>query len=416
MKRLFMGSFMLMVMVWPGRACAVTDIVLSITGEDVSRVVQRFNRSQSDYRIVVQSQKYRNWRYAINRYRYSRKSASGGSPGRLGDIVFIDNNWLTGMIQDRRLADISGKIVRADQFVSALAQAAIKDGKRFALPFSNKGQVLFFRRDLHEKHQLPIPRTLKELERNALLLIKRERLDHGVTVHYSAIHLDVLPFLWSNGGGVMKQGEVIVNHPANIEALAYLQSLVRNHVLPGPDAFDALKDEYSSAKKQFIAGKSAFIITWSNRVADFDNSPLAGKFGITQIPSFKEGQPSFSVFGSWYFAVNAFSAQKAGAIRFLNYFFTDRTQLDLALNSNAFVPAIRSLYAEPELREANHYLQDLLTAMANRRYRLEHPDEPLISHIFENAVKEVLIQGKPVKQWMGIAQKRITSIVARTEK
>jgi ABC-type glycerol-3-phosphate transport system substrate-binding protein len=416
MKKALRGSVMLMLLVWPGPACAVTEIVLSITGEEISSVVSRFNRSQSEYRIVVQNQKYRNWRHAINRYRYSRQSAAERGMGRPIDIAFIDNNWLAGMIQDRWLADITGKIVPADGFVNGLAQAATKDGKLYALPFSNKGQVLFYRRDLHEKHRLPIPRTLKELERNSRLLVKREGLGHGVTIHYTAMHLDVLPFLWSNGGGIMQKGEVIVNHPANIETLTRLQRLVRNRVLPGPEAFDFLKSEYSNAKKLFIDGKSAYIVTWNNRIADFENSSLAGKFGIAPIPPFKKGQPSFSVIGSWYFAVNSSSAHKEGAIRFLNYFYTDRTQLDLALKSSAFIPATPSVYAEPQLRAANRYLQDLKSAMANMRHRLEHPDEPLISNIFDNAVKEILIQGKPVKELMEIAQKRITSIIASSNK
>jgi ABC-type glycerol-3-phosphate transport system substrate-binding protein len=412
MKRDVLGIAILLILFGPGTAWTLTDIVLSITGEDVSRVVSRFNRSQSKYRVVVQYQKYRNWRYAINQFRYGQEGSAGRAGNRVIDIAFIDNNWLAGMIQHRWLADITGKSVPADHFVDGLAEAARKDGKLYALPFSNKGQVLFFRRDLHEKHALPIPRTLKELERNARLLIKREGLDHGLTIHYSAMHLDVLPFLWSNGGGVMKKGQAIVNHPSNIETLTYLQVLARDRVLPGPQAFNKLKGKYGNAQKLFMDGQSAYIITWNNRIADFENSWLAGKFGILPIPPLKTGQPSFSVIGSWYFAINSFSAHKEGALRFLNYFFMDQTQLDLALNSSAFVPAAKSVYAEPQLIAANPYLQDLKKAMANMRHRLEHPREPQISHVLENTIQEILVEGKPAKELTEIAQKRIASIIA----
>jgi multiple sugar transport system substrate-binding protein len=412
MKKEVIGIAILLLTFWPHTACAITDIVLSITGEDVSGVASRFNQSQSDYRIIVQNQKYRNWRYAINQFRYNQEGTAGGAGNRVVDIAFIDNNWLAGMIQHRWLADITGKIVPANDFVNGLAEAAMKAGKLYALPFSNKGQVLFFRRDLHEKHGLPIPRTLKELERNARLLIQREGLDHGLTIHYSAMHLDVLPFLWSNGGGIMKKGEVIVNHPSNIETLTYLQVLARNRVLPGAQAFDMLKGKYSNAKKLFMEGKSAYIVTWNNRITDFENSSLAGKFGILPMPPVKAGQPSFSVIGSWYFAINAFSAHKEGALRFLNYFFMNQTQLDLALNSRAFLPAAKSVYAELQRRTANPYLQHLKTAMANMRHRLEHPKEPQISHVLENTIKEILVEGKPVKELTDIAQRRVASIVA----
>jgi ABC-type glycerol-3-phosphate transport system substrate-binding protein len=410
MKKVFVGIAILFRMFWPGAAYGATEIVLSITGEDVSHVVNQFNRSQSDYHLVVQRQTYRNWRYAINQFRYSQQSTAQRAGDRGIDIAFIDNNWLAGMIQNRWLADISGEIIQAGHFVNGLTKAATKGGKLYALPFSNKGQVLFFRRDLHDKYGLQVPRTLKELEQNARLLIEHEGLDHGMTIHCSAMHLDVLPFLWSNGGGIMKNGEVIVNHPSNIETLTYLQALARNGVLPGPEAFRLLKGTYSNAKKLFMEGKSGYIVTWNNRIAAFENTLPAGKFGIAKIPTFKAGQPSFSVIGSWYFAVNAFSTHKEGAIRFLNYFYKDQTQLELALKSNAFIPATKSVYAEPQLSSKNRYLHHLKSAMSNMRHRLEHTKEPQISHILENTIKEIIIEGKPVKELMDIAQKRIARI------
>ena len=413
MKKAAIVLTICLLVVFQGAALAQIELVLSITGEDVSDVVSRFNRSQSDYRVVVQSHKYRNWRYAINQFRFNQESAAKGAGNRVIDIAFVDNNWLPGMIQDRWLADITGKIEKEGNFIDGLSDAAIKDGRLYALPFSNKGQVLFYRRDLHEKHGLPPPRTLKELERNALVLMEREKLDHGMTIHYSAIHLDVLPFLWSNGGGIIEDGKVIFHHPSNIETLTYLQALARKRVLPAQDTFSKLKGAYSNAKKLFMEGKSAYLLTWNNRVADVENSPLAGKFGILPIPPLNEGQPWFSVIGSWYFAVNTFSAHKEGALRFMNYFFKDDVQLDLALKSSAFIPATKSVYANFRLKTHNRYMQDLEAAMGNMRHRLKHPQEPEISQVIANTIKEILVEGKPVKVLLDIAQKRIASICGR---
>ncbi len=408
--KLAVGFTIILLLLFPGIASAQIELVLSITGEDVSDVVKRFNDSQSEYRIVVQSKKYRNWRYAINQFRFSQESAAKGVADRMIDIAFIDNNWLAGMIQDRWLADLTEKIASPDNFVGGLAEAATQDGHLYALPFSNKGQVLYYRRDLHEKHGLSPPRTLKALEQNARLLMEREGLDHGMTIHYSAIHLDVLPFLWSNGGEILKNGEAVLNSSANIEALTSLQTLARARVLPGPGTFEYLKKAYSNAKKLFIQGKSAYILTWNNRIADFEDSPLAGKFGILPIPPLKDGQASFSVIGSWYFAVNSFSDKKEGALQFLRYFFKDDIQLEMALKSSSFIPASKSVYANSQLKAANLYLKDLEAAMANMRHRLKHPKEPQISQIIESTIKEILIQGKPVKKMLEIAQKRIALI------
>jgi len=397
-------------------ALAKEKVVLAITGEDVTDVVNRFNRSQLDYQIIIQSHKFRNWRYALNQFRFSQKNIEKEQPNKVVDIVFIDNNWLAGMIQSRWLENISGKIAKLDDIVEGLAEAASENDAIYALPFSNKGLVLYYRKDLHEKYRLPLPRTLKELEKNALILMEKESLDHGLTVHYSAMHLDILPLMWSNGGNIVSDGEVVLNSPENIETLSYLQALAHQKILPGPNTFEYLKGAYSNAKKLFMQGKSAYIITWNNRISDFDNSQITGKFGILPIPSLKVGQKSFSVIGSWYFAINIFSQKKEGAIRFLNYFFSDKTQKRMALNSTSFLSAIKSVYKIPELRLKNPYLSSLKRAMGNMRHRLRDTEEPKISFILENTIKEILIKGKPVRELLEISHKRIGLIYKRPHK
>ncbi len=394
---------------------AQEDLVLAITGEDVSDVVDQFNHSQSVYRVTIRNEKYRNWRYAINQFRFSQKSVAKGSSDQVIDISFIDNNWLPGMIQEGWLEDITGKIPQAQNLISGLAEAATKDGKLYGFPFSNKGQVLFYRKDLHQKHGLKIPQTLHELEDNARYLMKHEGFDHGLTIHFSAIHLDVLPFLWSNGGGIMKNGVVNINNRENIETLTYLQSLAQNGILPGPETFEMLKESYGNAKKLFMEGKSPYIITWNNRITDFENSPIKGKFGILPIPSFSSGQQSFSVIGSWYFGINTFSKHKEGAIQFLNFFSKNATQLGLALDSTSFIPTIKSIYTDSRLTTYNTYLSDLEVAMSYMKHRLKHPQEPEINHVFENNIKEILIENKPVKPLLEIAQKRIISILKQAK-
>ncbi len=416
MKLILSGLLALFTLMVTHTALAREKLVLSITGEDIAGVVQEFNQSQSDYLIVLKNQTYRNWQFAINRFRFTQKGVERGASNGIIDIAFVDNNWLAGMIQDRWLEDITGKIARTDYFINGLTNAASENGRLYALPFCNKGLVLFYRRDLHEKYGLPLPRTLKELARNARLLMEQEHLEHGLTLHFSAIHLDILPFLWSNGGGIIEKDRVIVNHSSNVEVLTALQALTKNRVLPDRAGFEALKGAYTNAKKKFMEGKSAYILTWNNRTAGFEKSSIARKFGILPVPSFKKGQPSFSVIGSWYFAVNACSKHKEGAVQFLNYFFKDDTQLNLALNSSSFIPAVRSVYSDSRLIATNPYLPELASAMANMRHRLRHPREPEINTVFENTVKEILVEGKPVKRLLDIAQRRIIAICKADKK
>lgn len=390
---------------------ASTEIRVTVTGEDIHPVVEQFNRSQSLYHVTVYHQNFRNWRFAINYFRFMQERAAKGDATAIIDILFLDNNWLPAMIQQHWLASLSGKIAAIENVSKRLLDAATADGVIYGLPFSAKGLVLFFRKDLHLKYRLASPRTLPELVKNAQVLLAHKEIDHGLTIHESAIHLDILPFLWSNGGEILSSGKVVLNSPQNIATLTYLQSLKQQKILPSNRVFNELKGSYNNAKKQFLKGKSAYILTWSNRIADFKKSPLAGRFGVLPVPAIKKGAPAYSVIGSWYFAVNSYSPNKAGAIAFLNDFFSSRTQRYLVHSSDGYLPVLTSAYQDTQILSKNAYIKPFEAALANMRPRLLHPNEPEIELILENLVREIIIANKPVKPYLSVAQKRIIAVI-----
>ncbi|MFC1523951.1 ABC transporter substrate-binding protein, partial [Thermodesulfobacteriota bacterium] len=379
-------------------------VVLDMTGEDIADVVAMFNRSQTDYQVVIQNHSYRNWRYAVNKFRFTQKKSVKGDVDRIIDIAFVDNNWLTELIHYQWLEDLSGHINKEIFIDELLEPASEKDGL-YGLPFSTKGLVLFCRRDLHEKYTLPFPRTLEDLEKNGMFLMEAEQLDHGVTIHYSALHLDLLPFLWSNGGGVIVDGRLVLDSTGNRETLNKLQGMARHNLFPGPELLPALQKTYGHAKELFMTGRSAYLISWTNRTTDLNRSPIAGKYAILPLPTLKHDQQNYSMIGTWYFAVNRYSDHKQGAISFLNYFYSDEIQSYLSRRSTGFIPATRTRYRSSAFVKEHGILA--VKAIENMRHRLMHLHESRISFILENTFRQIIFEMKPVADMLAISQERI---------
>lgn len=386
-------------------------ITLMTTGEDFTEEAQRFNLSQNEYDLVVTRDKFINWRRAANRFRYFQTLSANSEAEQPMDLAIVDNNWLPALIQNGWLTDLSGLKTDKKRFLPCLIDAATQQGRLYAVPFSTKGLVLFYRRDFHEAHGLDPPQSLDKLVENCRVLIAREHLDHGLTIHYSAIHLDVLPFIWSGGGDVLTEGKASLNSPAIRTILDTFRELAQEGILPNKHTFSLLKKEYRAALTQFTEGRSAYLISWNSRVTELDQSVLMGKYGVMPVPSFKKGQEHYSVIGSWYFVVPENSLQKKGALAFLDFIYSDPMQVSISSMRPGFVPAIRDVKG---IRP--HPLhEDLESAMSSMRFRLNHPMEQDISQVFENAVKQIVAEGRPAEKILPAADRRIDALLKRKE-
>ncbi len=396
-------------------AYAKEKLYISVPGEDLSLVVDMFNKSQPDYDVIIQKSRFINWRQAENQFRHKQKISQQGVSKEIIDIAFVDNNWLPELIKNRWIIDLTDEIKSPETFVPGLLDAASQNGKFYAIPFSNKGLVLFYRKDLHEKYNLKPPGSLEELHINVAKIREEETIDQGLTLHYSAIHLDILPFIWSNGGSIVENNKVVLWSPENIESLTLLQQLVQASILPSHRTFLYLKESYRNALQAFIAGKSPYLITWNNRIKNLEESVLRDHFGVTGIPSLNKGQESFSVIGSWYLAVNNLSKKKQGAIQFLKFLSSNTIQEFMAQQSTGFLPVVKSVYSDTLIFGRTPHIGDLKAALNNMKHRLKHPKESEISFIVENAIKQILVELRPVQQVLRQSNDRIKLILDAPE-
>ena len=93
------------------------------------------------------------------------KFAKGIKPGNAPDVMNVDYQALPDLVTQGLLADSSEllgeTVARAPKRVRALVTLG---GKEWAAPFDVAPQVVYYRKDLFEKHEIDVPRTWEEYE------------------------------------------------------------------------------------------------------------------------------------------------------------------------------------------------------------------------------------------------------------
>jgi len=130
------------------------------------------------------------------------------------------------------------------------------------------------------------------------------------------LYKKIITFLWSNGGGVIKNNKSILNSIENKEAFEYIKLLSSYSIIENQKNLDDL----------FANGKIGFTISGSwliNKINEFndDNSKSNIKtfeYGVIEIPLFN-GKKGVSFAGGEYLSINNKSNNKDLALKLVKY-------------------------------------------------------------------------------------------------
>lgn len=164
-------------------------------------------------------------------------------------------------------------------------------GKMFALPAGTEVGMLFYRKDLFEKHGVKVPTTLDELEQAARSLTIKGA-DGKVEV-YGVVNRGrreaagggwVSSWLHNFGGDWLdRAGNPMLNSPEAIRAWEAYARVVRLYGPPGQTAF-----QWHEAASFFSQGRAAMLME-NNLGAPLFNDPekskIVGKVGFAKVPA-----------------------------------------------------------------------------------------------------------------------------------
>ena len=163
-----------------------------------------------------------------------RRIVASAAAGQPPDIVHLDD-FGASVLSDQGLLEPAGDVVEAigtDDYFPIPLDAVTFDGTIWGVPFSNGFNLLWYRKDLYEKHGLKEPGTWDELLENVRALhgeASEAGEIYGIALALSnSNHTNdtVQAFMWSNGATILnRDGEVALNSPEAIAAYEFEKQL-----------------------------------------------------------------------------------------------------------------------------------------------------------------------------------------------
>lgn len=331
------------------------------------------------------------------------------------DVLSMDVIWVQEFARAGWLREV-GHLLGKDEagaFFPGPIEANTFDGRLFAIPWYVDAGVLYYRKDLLEKHGIKVPVTWQELVRTSQIITAKEPDLYGFIwqgKQYEGLVCNALEYLWSNGGEVLREGRVVLNSPENREALAFMRDLIVRYKVSPPLVTTAIEEP---TRHLFEGGKALFMRNWPYawNIFQREGSPVQGKVGVAQLPSFA-GRRSASTLGGWQLGINRYSRRPEAAELLLRFLSSPATQKELALTIG-YKPSRRSLYKDRDLVREQPFITSLYGVMMNARPRPVSPYYMSITQVLQPAFSAAISEGQRPGETLAAAQERLENILGR---
>jgi trehalose/maltose transport system substrate-binding protein len=314
------------------------------------------------------------------------------------DVYQTDVIWAPQLADQFVDLSTAAKDVSKDFFPSIIESQTV-NGKLVAIPFFTDAPALFYRKDLLEKYNLPVPKTWTEMASEAKTIQDGERAagnkDFWGFVFqgnaYEGLTCDALEWVKSYGGGqiVEPDGSISINNPKAVAALEEAKSWVNTISPPGVLSYG---EEESRGVWQL--GNAAFMRNWPYAYAlgNAADSPIKGKFDVSTLPVGAEGDKPASTLGGWNLAVSKYSKNQDAAIKLVMYLSSAEVQKKRAIDLSA-LPTRQAIYDDADVAKAQPIIPNWKSVFQNAVPRPSAPTKTKyneVSNLFWSAVHDTL--------------------------
>ncbi len=375
------------------------------------QVLQRFEAQNPGIRIqdepLPSSTDEQHQFYVIN--------LEGGSSGF--DVFAMDVIWVPEFIRAGWLLDVSPilSMKEREAFFPGPMEAVTFRDRIYAVPWYIDAGILYYRKDLLEQYSFSPPTTWPELVRAARIITGQEPGLYGYLwqgKQYEGLICDVLEVLWSNGGDVLKEGQVVIDSPANIEALTFMNGLITQEGVT-PDFVTTATEE--PTRHLFGGGKALFMRNWPYawNLFEREGSKIRGKVGVAPLPAFP-GHSSASTLGGWQLGINRFSRYPEAGARFIRYMTSEETQKLLSLTVG-YKPTRKALYRDTDLIASQPFTTGLYEIFEKARPRPVTPYYMMLSQVMQPEFSAILTGIKDPETALQSARRQMEHILALEE-
>ena len=330
------------------------------------------------------------------------------------DVFQIDVIW-PGLLANH-LHDLTVHLSEetANHYPAMIANNTVNGGL-IAMPWFASVGVLYYRKDLLDKHGEPVPTTWDELTGIATRIQAAERRagKHKLWGYvwqgraYEGLTCNALEWVASEGGGTLidADGKITIDNPAAAQALARAAGWVDTITPPG-----ILNYAEEEARGVFQSGDAVFMRNWPYAwsLSQSDDSPVRDKVGVAPLPGGANGN-SVSTLGGWQLAVSRYSQNPALAADLVRYLTSPAEQKRRAIRGS-LNPTIPVLYEDAEILGSAPFFADLVPIM---RSAVARPSASTgskynqVSHAFWSATHQTLSGKRPAQASLKALQRRL---------
>ncbi|MBS3847418.1 ABC transporter substrate-binding protein [Devosia sp. BSSL-BM10] len=315
------------------------------------------------------------------------------------DVYQTDVIWAPQLADQFLDLTDAAKDVVADHFPSIIESQTV-DGKLVAMPAFTDAPALYYRKDLLEKYNKPVPTTWDEMAATAQEIMDAERAAGASEMYgfvfqgnaYEGLTCDALEWVVSNGGGqiVEPDGTISIN---NAQAAAAIERAASWIGTISPEGNLAYQEEESRGVWQL--GNAVFMRNWpyAYQLGNGDDSAVKGLFDVAPLPMGDgEGARSAATLGGWNVAVSKYSPDPEEAIKLALFLSSPEVQKERAINQSN-LPTIVSLYDDADVAAAQPIIPSWKEVFLNAVPRPSAPTKVKyneVSSLFWSAVHDTL--------------------------
>ncbi|ETD67418.1 glycerol-3-phosphate ABC transporter substrate-binding protein [Pelistega indica] len=336
-----------------GTASAATEISFwhsmeGALGERVNEIVEGFNKSQSDYKVV-----------ATYKGNYGESMNAGIAAYRAGqspDIIQVFEVGTATMMFSKgaikpvqEMSEEAGNPIDPAKFVPGIAgYYSEANGKLASMPFNSSTPVFYYNKDLFAKAGLDVnnpPKTYQEINEAAKKL-KAAGAECGYTTswpswvlveNFGALHN--VPFASKNNGFGGLDARVDLTQDAFVKNFEYLAQMAKDGTFTYAGRGDAANGLFSSGKCAMFTGSSG------SRAGFMKNAKF--EFGISKLPYNSDivQKPQNSVIGGaslWVFNKKSAETYK-GVTAFFHYISSTEVAAKWH-QETGYVPVVKAAY------------------------------------------------------------------------
>jgi len=329
---------------------------------------------------------------------------AGAAAGTLSDVVGLDGSWVSNLVKQGAITNLSTLMSQAGFDKSQLSSTVDYSGSTYMIPTVNFVYPMFVNNDLLSAAGITTPpSTRTEFAAAAKQVTDASKNIYGWVLPLgldtaNGIQNDVMSWVWASGGSMLQNGKPYIEGNTDIsDTLQFIQQMYNDNVIvPG-----ALSLQEQDKVNNFTNGRVAMMIDSLAHITMIRQSNPNLNFSVIPIPAADGYTGTRGIpYASWGIGIAENSQHKAEAWKLVQFLLSPDTNAKLAELANAFP---NNSQAKPDYSSADPVFQQAYTLYQQETPVNEFQGLPTADDLmrtFDTQFQMTLDQGQSIDQTM----------------